>query len=146
MLRALSPRGLLFLCVANSARSQIAEGIARFLAPPGVIVWSAGSKPTRVCPEAITALAEIGIDISHHRSKDVSQVPAAEVDTVITLCGEEECPVFLGRARRLNWGLPDPAGADGSEADRADAFRRTRDELRRRLTVVFSQKAPNAVR
>ena len=138
VLRALAPRGVLFLCVANSARSQIAEGIARFLAPPGVTVWSAGSQPTRVRPETIAALAEIGIDISHHRSKAVSEIPAAEVDTVITLCGEEQCPVFLGRARRLHWGLPDPASASGSDAARADAFRRTRDELRRRLAVVFA--------
>ena len=145
VLRALSPRGVLFLCVANSARSQIAEGIARALAPPGVTVWSAGSKPTRVRPEAIVVLAEIGIDISHHRSKAVSEIPAAEVDTVITLCGEEECPVFFGRARRVHWGLPDPAGMDGSDADRADAFRQTRDQLRRRLAVVFDQDAPDAV-
>ena len=141
VLRALAPRGVLFLCVANSARSQLAEGIARSLAPAGVTVWSAGSQPTRVRPEAIAALAEIGLDISRHRSKSVSEIPAHEVDTVITLCGEEECPVFLGRARRLHWGLPDPAGAGGSEADRADAFRRTRDELRRRLAVVFGRDA-----
>jgi len=145
VLRALGPKGVLFLCVANSARSQLAEGIARSLAPPGVTVWSAGSQPTRVRPEAIAALAEIGIDISHHRSKAVSEIPAAEVDTVITLCGEEECPVFLGRARRLHWGLPDPAGVGGSEADRVDAFRRTRDELRRRLAVVFAQDASETV-
>jgi arsenate reductase len=142
VLRALSPRGVLFLCVANSARSQLAEGIARALAPPGVTVWSAGSQPTRVRPEAIAALAEIGIDITAHRSKSVSEIPAADVDTVITLCGEQECPVFLGRARRLHWGLPDPAAAGGSEAERADAFRRTRDELRRRLTAVFRPGAP----
>jgi arsenate reductase len=143
VLRALAPRGVLFLCVANSARSQLAEGIARSLAPPGVTVWSAGSQPTRVRPEAIAALAEIGIDISHHRSKAVSEIPAVQVDTVITLCGEEECPVFLGNARRLHWGLPDPAAVGGSDADRADAFRRTRDELRRRLAVVFNQGAPS---
>jgi arsenate reductase len=142
VLRAMSPRGVLFLCVANSARSQMAEGIARFLAPAGVTVWSAGSKPTRVRPEAITALAEIGIDVSHHRSKDVSEIPAAEVDTVITLCGEEECPVFLGRARRLHWELPDPAGVTGSESHRLDAFRQTRDELQRRLRVVFGKNTP----
>jgi arsenate reductase (thioredoxin) len=138
VLRALSPRGVLFLCVANSARSQLAEGIARSLAPPGVTVWSAGSQPTRVRPEAIAVLAEIGIDISHHRSKAVTEIPAAQVDTVITLCGEEECPLFLGRARRLHWGLSDPASVGGSEADRAGAFRGTRDELRRRLAVVFA--------
>jgi len=135
----MAPRGVLFLCVANSARSQLAEGIARALAPPGVKVWSAGSQPTRVRPEAIVVLAEIGIDITAHRSKAVSEIPADEVDAVITLCGEEECPVFLGRARRLHWGLPDPAAFGGSEAERADAFRRTRDELRRRLVRVFPQ-------
>lgn len=144
VLRALSPRGVLFLCVANSARSQLAEGIARFLAPPGITIWSAGSKPTRIRPEAIAVLAEIGIDISQHRSKAVSEIPAAEVDTVITLCAEEECPVFLGRARRLHWGLPDPAGVDGSESDRADAFRRTRDQLRRRLAALFAHSQPEA--
>jgi arsenate reductase len=146
VLRALSPRGVLFLCVANSARSQLAEGIARCLAPPAVTVWSAGSSPTRVRPEAIAALAEIGIDISHHQSKAVSDIPAADVDTVITLCGEEECPVFLGRARRLHWGLPDPASVGSSEADRVDAFRRTRDELRRRLAVVFAHNGPDRAR
>lgn len=146
VLRAMSPRGVLFLCVANSARSQMAEGIARSLAPAGVTVWSAGSKPTRVRPEAIAVLAEIDIDIFHHRSKDVSEIPAAEVDTVITLCGEEECPVFLGRARRLHWGLPDPAGVEGSDTDRLDAFRRTRDELRRRLEVIFGERGQVAAR
>jgi arsenate reductase len=139
VLRALDPRGVLFLCVANSARSQLAEGIARSLAPVGVTVWSAGSQPMRVRPEAIAALAEIGIDISKHRSKSVSEIPAGDVDTVITLCGEEECPVFLGQARRLHWGLPDPAGVGGSDAERADAFRRTRDELSRRLAAVFTR-------
>ena len=137
VLRALQPRGILFLCVANSARSQMAEGIARSLASPGMKVWSAGSRPTRVRPEAIAVLKEIGIDISHHRSKAVAEIPAAEVDTVITLCGEEECPVFLGKARRLHWGLADPAAITGSESDRLDAFRKTRDELSRRLEAFL---------
>jgi arsenate reductase len=138
-LRTNPPRGILFLCVANSARSQLAEGIARALAPDGVTVWSAGSHPTRVRPEAIAALAEIGIDISGHRSKHVSEIPADRVDLVVTLCAEEECPLFLGRARRVHWGLPDPAGVAGSDDERAEAFRRTRDELRRRLAALFGQ-------
>ena len=130
-------RGILFLCVANSARSQIAEGIARSMAPTGTKVWSAGSRPTGVRPEAIAVLKEIGVDISHHRSKAVAEIPASEVDTVITLCGEEECPLFLGKATRLHWGLPDPAAIQAGEDERLNAFRATRDELRRRLGELF---------
>jgi protein-tyrosine-phosphatase len=124
-------KGILFLCVANSARSQIAEGIARSLAPPGIRIWSAGSRPTSVLPEAIAVLREIGIDISSHRSKSMAEIPASEVDTVVTLCGEEECPVFLGNAGRLHWGLPDPAAVAGTEEERLAAFRKVRDKLLR---------------
>ena len=131
-------KGALFLCVANSARSQMAEGIARSLAPAGTTIWSAGSRPTNVRPEAIAVLKEIGIDISRHHAKAVAEIPAAEVDTVITLCGEEECPVFLGKATRLHWGLPDPAAVSGSEAERLSAFRQVRDELRRRIGDLFA--------
>jgi thioredoxin type arsenate reductase len=133
-------RGVLFLCVANSARSQIAEGLGRHLLPPDVKVWSAGSRPTSVRPEAITVLKEVGIDISGHRSKAVADIPADEVDTVITLCGEEECPVFLGKAMRLHWGLPDPAAVTGSEQSRLDAFRATRDEVRRRIQALIDEQ------
>jgi arsenate reductase len=117
----------------------MAEGIARLLAPVGTKLWSAGSRPTSVRPEAIAVLKEIGIDISGQRAKAVAEIPAAEVDTVITLCGEEECPLFLGKATRLHWGLPDPAAVDGSEAERLDAFRKVRDELRRRISEFFAQ-------
>ncbi len=82
-------------------------------------------------------LQEIGIDISTHRSKNVAEIPPGDVDTVITLCGEEECPVFLGKATRLHWGLPDPAAVQGSDKERLDAFRATRDELRRRLAALW---------
>lgn len=136
-LRARPPRGLLFLCVANSARSQLAEGLARAVAPVGVTVWSAGSHPTRVRPEAAAVLAELGLDASAHRSKHVDEIPADQVDVVITLCAEEECPLFLGRALRLHWGLPDPAACEGTPEERLAAFRAVRDELRRRLAVVF---------
>jgi arsenate reductase len=132
-------KGILFLCVANSARSQLAEGIARSLVPAGTKVWSAGSRPTSVRPEAIRVMQELGIDISHHRSKSVDEIPATEVDTVITLCGEEECPLFLGQARRLHWGLPDPAAVTGSREERLVAFRNTRDELRRRIAALLEE-------
>jgi arsenate reductase len=136
-LRERAPRGILFLCVANSARSQMAEGIARSLAPQGVEVFSAGSNPGVLNPLAVQALAEIGIDISGHRSKGIPEVPADRVDAVITLCAEEVCPAWLGRAHRLHWGLPDPAGAGDDDPARLQAFRTVRDELVRRLGRLF---------
>jgi arsenate reductase len=138
-LRRLAPRHVLFLCVANSARSQMAEGIARSLAPAGVTVSSAGSKPSSVNPLAIRALDEIGLDIRGHSSKSVDDVSPDRVEAVITLCAEEVCPVFLGKARRVHWGLPDPAGAGATEEEQLQAFRDVRDELRRRLAVVFGR-------
>jgi arsenate reductase len=121
----------------------MAEGIARSLILPGVKIWSAGSRPTSVRPEAIAVLQEIGIDISGHRSKSITEIPSSEVDTVITLCGEEECPVFLGNAQRLHWGLSDPAAAAGSETDRLSAFRETRNELRQRIAELFRENKEN---
>lgn len=138
-LRRLAPRHLLFLCVANSARSQMAEGIARSLAPPGVKISSAGSNPSRLHPLAIQALAELGLDVRSQRSKSVQEIPPDDVEAVITLCAEEVCPVFLGRAHRIHWGLPDPAGAGRSEGEQLQAFRDVRDELARRLRVVFGR-------
>ena len=136
-LRAMRARHILFLCVANSARSQMAEGIARSLAPQGVKVSSAGSSPASVRPQAIEVLKEIGIDISGHRSKGLDSIDAGSVDAVITLCAEEVCPVFLGKAVRIHWGLPDPAGVTGTQETRLNAFRTVRDELLRRLKVLF---------
>jgi arsenate reductase (thioredoxin) len=135
-LRTTQPKHFLFLCVANSARSQMAEGIARSLAPAGVTISSAGSAPSRVNPLAIRVLAEIGIDATGQYSKSVNDIPPDGVDAVITLCAEEECPVFLGKARRYHWGLPDPGGT-GDEAAKLSSFRAVRDEIRRRLAVVF---------
>jgi arsenate reductase len=138
-LRRLAPKHFLFLCVANSARSQMAEGIARALAPAGVTVSSAGSKPSKVNPFAIRALDEIGIDIRGHHSKAVDSISPEGVDAVITLCAEEVCPMFLGKATRVHWGMPDPAGAGRTDEEQLQAFRSVRDELRRRLAVVFGR-------
>ncbi len=138
LFRAFRPRHILFLCVANSARSQMAEGIARSLAPEGVRVSSAGSAPSHVRPQAIQALKEIGIDISGYRSKGVESIDPSTVDAVIALCAEEVCPVFLGKAARLHWGLPDPAAAAGNEDAVLGAFRRVRDELKHRIEFLFS--------
>ncbi|MHB8835288.1 MAG: arsenate reductase ArsC [Candidatus Methylomirabilia bacterium] len=139
ILRALRPRHILFLCVQNSARSQLAEGVARFLALPGVTVSSAGSSPAFVRPQAIQVLKEIGIDITAQRSKAIEEIDAAAVDAVVTLCAEEVCPVFLGDAIRLHWSLPDPAKSPGDDEARLNAFRATRDELFRRLKLVFQE-------
>ena len=136
VLRALGPKHVLFLCVANSARSQMAEGLARSLAPAGVTISSAGSEPTRVRPQAIEALSEVGLDISGHASNGTDDIQG-QVDAVITLCAEEVCPVWLDRAWRLHWGLPDPAGAGRTPEEEMEAFRSVRDELMRRLTVLF---------
>ncbi|MEQ9401379.1 MAG: arsenate reductase ArsC [Longimicrobiales bacterium] len=138
LLRALEPAHVLFLCVANSARSQMAEGIARSLAPDGVRVSSAGSEPSRVRPQAVEVLREIGIDASEQFSKGVDDV-GGPVDAVVTLCAEEACPVWLETAWRVHWALPDPAGAGADAATELEAFRRVRDELRRRLGLLFGR-------
>lgn len=131
-------KGLLFLCVANSARSQMAEGIARALLPQGVGVWSAGSEPTAVRPEAVAVLREIGIDISEQRAKGIEAVPLDRIDTVITLCGGNVCPVLPTTARSLHWEIPDPAAVEGSEATRLVAFRQARDALRSRIEKLLA--------
>jgi arsenate reductase (thioredoxin) len=138
-IRSLGPQHVLFLCVANSARSQMAEGIGRRLAPDGVRVSSAGSEPSRVRPQAIQALAEIGIDASGHRSKSLDEFADEEVDCVITLCAEENCPVWLGDAHRVHWALQDPAAMKGVAEEVLDSFRDVRDEIHRRLEVVFGR-------
>ncbi len=132
-------KGILFLCVANSARSQMAEGIARSILPSAVVVRSAGSNPTSVRPEAVAVLREIGIDISSQRSKSVAEIDAGDIDTVVTLCAEEVCPVFFGNVERIHWPLPDPAAA-GAEENRLEAFRKTRDELQRRIEAFCTAR------
>lgn len=127
--------GLLFLCVANSARSQIAEGLARAHFGDVARVQSAGSHPTAVNPLAIAALAEVGIDASGQRSKSLSEIDPDAVDMVVTLCSEEVCPVFPGRVKRRHWPLPDPA-AEPSFTHPIDAFRDVRDELARRIAEL----------
>lgn len=124
---------ILFLCVGNSARSQMAEGLARHLLGGDALVQSAGSKPSAVNPYAIQAMAELGIDISGQRSKSVEEIDPKTVDTVITLCAEEECPVFLGKAERLHWGLSDPGVGKNSGEEKLRSFREVRDEIMKRI-------------
>ena len=129
---------ILFLCVANSARSQMAEGLARAMLGPNVTVLSAGSAPSRVNPHAIEAMAELGIDISGQHSKSVDDIDVREFDLVVTLCAEEVCPVLPGRVRRLHWPIPDPASKDASISPDAmrERFRTARDQIRARLASL----------
>ncbi len=131
------PRRVLFLCTHNSARSQIAEGLARASAPDGAEVWSAGTEPAQVHPLAIEVMAEIGIDIREHRSRSLEEVPWREADTVVTLCGdaEEACPALGPTVRHVHWPLPDPSRAP--EAERREAFRAAREEIRWRLSSLW---------
>jgi arsenate reductase (thioredoxin) len=131
---------ILFLCVANSARSQMAEGLARDLFGDAVRVQSAGSAPSRVNPFAILAMRELGIELTDHSSKSVETIDPDSVDLVITLCAEEVCPVFLSRAPRMHWPLQDPdrKHEDLTDDERLAHFRTARDQIRARLEVLAS--------
>ncbi len=131
------PRKLsvLFLCVANSCRSQMAEGLARHFLSDTVEPFSAGTFATYVNPNAIKVMTELGIDISHQRSKDVSEFSGQSFDVVITVCdeGADSCPVWLGHGKKIHKGFTDPAHAVGTEDEILTAFRTTRDTMRDQL-------------
>lgn len=137
--KPLAPDDLvLFMCVANSARSQLAEGLARRLAPPGVEVASAGSEPGVIRPEAVAVLAERGIDASKQASKGLEAIETERVSHVVTLCAEEVCPVFPGNVARLHWPQPDPAAVEGDADARLAAFRTARDAIEAELRAWFA--------
>ncbi len=131
-------KSILFLCVANSARSQMAEGLARQMFGAGVRILSAGSSPSQLNRLAVTAMAEIGIDISGQRPKSVETIDSSSVDSVVTLCAEAVCPVFPGNVRRLHWPIADPADGDPglTQEQRLERFRVARDQIRQRLAVL----------
>ncbi len=134
---------ILFLCVANSARSQMAEGLARHLLGPDVTIESAGSEPATVNPFAVEVMREAGIDISGHHSKSVATIDPTGLDLVVTLCAEEVCPVFPGNVRRLHWPIDDPAvkGEPRPAEEMLARFRSARDLLRERLTTLRAKMA-----
>lgn len=134
-------RGVLFLCVGNSCRSQMAEGFARRHAPPGVAVYSAGSHPAGLNATAVRVMAEAGVDISDQRSKRVDEVPFDDVDVVVTLCAEEVCPTVPPGVRRLDWAMPDPVSAEGVEGEVLDVFRSVRDRIAARVEELFEPPA-----
>jgi arsenate reductase len=118
----------------------MAEGFASRIAPPGVRVYSAGTAPVGVNPRAVAAMAEVGVDLSGQRSVDVSEIPAGELDLVVTLCGDAEdfCPAFSEDVRREHWPLADPARAEGDEEEIQRVFREVRDEIRERVRALFA--------
>lgn len=126
---------ILFLCVANSARSQLAEGLAKSLFGDNAQIESAGSEPSgQVQPWAVESLKEIGIDISRNWSKSYDQLSPnflVDLDFVITLCAEEVCPAIVSKAKRIHWPIQDPAKV--AENEKARAFRAARDEIKERL-------------
>jgi len=141
----MTKKKVLILCTGNSARSQMAEGLLRHDGGDRYEVFSAGTRPSSVRPEAIAVLAELGIDISGHRSKSVDEFIGQPLDLVITVCdnAREACPVFPGRTRRLHWPFEDPAQTQGSEEERKAAFRRVRDQIRERIrTFLVEEQAP----
>jgi len=132
---------VLILCTGNSARSQMAEGLLRNLADDRFQVESAGVAPTRVRPEAITVMRELGIDISQHRSKSLDEFLGQQFDYVITVCdnANEQCPVFPANTKRIHWSFEDPAAAAGNEQSRLAVFRRVRDEILERLRLFCNE-------
>lgn len=129
---------ILFMCVANSARSQLAEAVAKQVFGSKADIFSAGSRPTKLNPFAIRAIDEVGADFRTLWSKSVDDLPkefVRDLDYVITLCAEEVCPVIISSAKKLHWPLPDPAGHEGSDDEQMARFRSTRNEVRRRLEI-----------
>ena len=131
------PGRVLFLCIHNSSRSQIAEGFAREMAPAGVQVLSAGTEPRGVHPCAVAVMHELGVDLASQTSKHLDDVPWRECDTVVTLCGEadESCPALGGDVRRVHWPLPDPSTAPPES--QLGVFREVRDEIRWRVASLW---------
>ena len=131
---------VLLLCTHNSCRSQMAEGIVNHYLGDRFQAYSAGTEATRVNPLAIQALAELGIDISGHRSKTLDEFAGEKFDYVITLCGSanEQCPLFIGGVRRVHIGFDDPSQITGTPEEVLPEFRRVRDEIRVRLEEFFA--------
>jgi arsenate reductase len=122
---------ILVLCTGNSARSQMAEGLIRHICKAEYDVFSAGTEPSFVRPEAIRAMSEIGIDISKQRSKSVDEFRDMEIDYVLTVCdnAKENCPYFPASTQLIHHSFEDPAAVGGTEEERLDAFRKVRDEI-----------------
>lgn len=134
---------VLFLCTENACRSQMAEGLVNHDLAGQVQAFSAGVRPKVVNPRAIAAMRELGIDISHHYSKSVDDLPEKDFDLVVTVCdqAQEQCPLFPGQIEVIHVGFPDPAKAAGTEEEIMAVFRRVRDDMREQLIGLLKEKA-----
>ncbi|MEW6027033.1 MAG: arsenate reductase ArsC [Planctomycetota bacterium] len=123
------------MCTGNSARSQMAEGLANFFGKGRIQAFSAGIRPSALSPYAVRAMAEIGVDISSQRAKDVKEFLGQPFDYIITLCdsARQSCPVFSSNAKRLHWDITDPVDVKGTEEDILLAFRQARDKIKSRI-------------
>lgn len=131
----MSKQRVLIICTGNVARSQMAEGFLRHDAGERFEVFSAGLSPSYVRPGVIQVMRELGIDISHHRSKSVDEFRGDEMDYVITVCdhANQHCPAFPAATKRIHWSVEDPVAPGGDEATQLAVFRRVRDDIRQRL-------------
>ena len=138
----MSTRCVLFLCTGNSARSQMAEGWVNALLPGRWEAHSAGTRPTgQVHRLAVWAMSEVGIDLSHHRSKHVDQMRGLGFDLIVTVCDNaaRDCPAWLGSGRVMHIAFPDPAAAAGTEDERLAVFRAVRDDVRRQILAYLKE-------
>lgn len=122
-------RTVLFVCVANAARSQMAEGYANARYGDRIRAHSAGLVPGRLSSHAVRAMAEMGIDISGHRSKSLDEFEGREMDLLVTLCDQGRCPVFPWAKETIHQEFPDPSGFTGTDEEIMDGFRQVRDEI-----------------
>lgn len=139
----ITKKRVLFLCVHNSCRSQMAEGLLKHFADDRFETFSAGNKPTEVNPFTIKVMKEIGIDITDHYSKSVNEFLGQSFDYVINVCDDakESCPVFPGAAKKLHWSFEDPASDERSEIEKLQLFRRVRDEISFKIKEFIEKAA-----
>lgn len=134
---------ILFMCTANSCRSQMAEGIANFYFKDIIIAKSGGTQPSSVHPLAVKVMAEMGIDISGNKSKHINEFKQEKFDLTVSLCGDPDkdtCPVFSGKAdQRLHWFFPDPARVRGTEDEVLSEFRKVRDNIKTKIKEFFKE-------
>ena len=133
---------ILFLCVANSARSQMAEGLARSMLDASFSIESAGSKPAHVNPYAIEVMNELGINLGSHKSKSIAAIDLSDTNLIVTLCAEEVCPVVPAAVRRLHWPVQDPAGQGDNSQEELKHFRIARDQIKQHIESLRADLPP----